>query len=146
MRAAAVVNCQVTGDRRGGQRAGAGPAPTAAIRDRQSVKTGGRGGPRVCGRIRHRAVDTAGWAPGDTGQPLAEYTRRRGDCAREVVPTPPHGQGFQVVPRRWVVERTFGWFNHWRRLAKDFERRVESAVTHVQIASIGLMLRRLAPA
>ncbi len=55
-------------------------------------------------------------------------------------------KGFVVLPRRWVVERSLAWLNRNRRLAKDFEATVESAVTWLYIASVKLMSRRLAPA
>ena len=53
------------------------------------------------------------------------------------------GQGFQVLPKRWVVERTFAWFEGYRRLSKDYERLVESSETMVKLAMIRLMLNRV---
>ena len=55
-------------------------------------------------------------------------------------------KGFDVLPRRWVVERTFSWFGRNRRLAKDFENLAETLTTFVTLASIQLALRRLARA
>jgi len=55
-------------------------------------------------------------------------------------------RGFVVLPRRWVVERTFSWFGRNRRLAKDFENLAETLATFVTIASIQLAVRRLARA
>jgi len=52
--------------------------------------------------------------------------------------------GFQVLPRRWVVERFFAWINRNRRLAKDFEAFVASATTFLYAASVILLIRRLA--
>lgn len=52
--------------------------------------------------------------------------------------------GFTVLPKRWIVERTFAWFGRCRRLAKDFETLASTAVAFVLLASIRLMLRRLA--
>ncbi|HTO80870.1 MAG TPA: IS5 family transposase [Methylomirabilota bacterium] len=52
--------------------------------------------------------------------------------------------GFTVLPKRWIVERTFAWFGRCRRLAKDFENRARIAVAFILLASIRLMLRRLA--
>ena len=54
--------------------------------------------------------------------------------------------GFVVLPRRWVVERTFAWFGRNRRLAKDFENLAETLVAFVAIACIQIALRRLARA
>jgi transposase len=55
-------------------------------------------------------------------------------------------KGFVLLPRRWVVERTLAWLNRNRRLAKDFEATIASAETWLWIASVKLMLRRLARA
>ena len=55
-------------------------------------------------------------------------------------------KGFKVLPRRWVVERTLDWLNRNRRLAKDFETTITSAETCIMIASVQLMIRRLARA
>jgi transposase len=52
-------------------------------------------------------------------------------------------QGFEVLPKRWIVERTLGWFNRYRRLSKDYERRVDVSEGMVYIASIRRMLRWL---
>ncbi len=53
--------------------------------------------------------------------------------------------GFQVLPKRWVVERTFGWLMFNRRLVKDYEEKTEHSEAFIQMAMIRLMLRRLAP-
>lgn len=52
--------------------------------------------------------------------------------------------GFAVLPRRWVVERTFGWMIRWRRLVRDYERRPDVSETMAYIAMGGLLLRRVA--
>jgi transposase len=64
----------------------------------------------------------------------------------EIVKRRDDRKGFVVLPRRWVVERTFSWFGRNRRLAKDFESLAETLVTFVILASIQLALRRLARA
>ena len=51
------------------------------------------------------------------------------------------GAGFQVIPKRWIVERTFGWLGWWRRLSKDFEHTVSSSEAFVWIASMHRLLR-----
>lgn len=66
--------------------------------------------------------------------------------AVEVVAKPPDQRGFAVLPRRWVVERTHAWLTACRRLARDYERRHTHAEAMIKVSSIGLMLRRLAPA
>jgi len=60
-------------------------------------------------------------------------------------PRPQEQKGFSVLPRRWVVERTFAWLGLNRRLSKDYERLPESSVAFIHIAMIRLMVRRLAP-
>lgn len=62
----------------------------------------------------------------------------------EIVKRTDNMKGFVVLPRRWVVERTFSWFGRNRRLAKDFENLAESIVAFVTIASIQLAIRRFA--
>ena len=52
-------------------------------------------------------------------------------------------EGFEVLPRRWGVERTFAWLNRCRRLAKDFENLTFMAVAFIRFASIRVMLRKL---
>jgi transposase len=54
-------------------------------------------------------------------------------------------RGFVVQPKRWIGERTFGWLNRSRRLAKDYEQTTESSHAFVQVAMIHLMVRRLRP-
>jgi transposase len=53
-------------------------------------------------------------------------------------------KGFKVQPRRWVVERTFGWLTRWRRLNRNYEHTLGSSRAIVQVALIGIMARRLA--
>jgi putative transposase len=57
----------------------------------------------------------------------------------------PQGKGFQRLPHRWIVERTFGWLNRWRRLSKDYEYLTETSECTIRVAMIYLMVRRLAP-
>ncbi len=52
--------------------------------------------------------------------------------------------GFQVLPKRWIVERTFGWWNHYRRLSKDYELLPETSESMIYTVMIRLMLKRLA--
>lgn len=61
-----------------------------------------------------------------------------------VVKRPEDQQGFQVLPRRWVVERTFAWFGHYRRLSKDYEYLPTTSEMMLYAAMVNLMLRRLA--
>ena len=52
-------------------------------------------------------------------------------------------KGFKVLPRRWVVERTFGWIGRCRRPSKDYEQNTKSSEAMIYIAMIGIMVRRL---
>jgi transposase len=61
----------------------------------------------------------------------------------EVVGAAKGQKGFVVQPKRWIVERTFGWLNRSRRLSKDYEQTIESSKAFVQVAMIHLMVRRL---
>jgi len=54
-------------------------------------------------------------------------------------------KGFQVLPKRWVVERTFGWLGRYRRLSKDYEVLPETSEAMIQLAMIHIMVRRLEP-
>jgi putative transposase len=52
-------------------------------------------------------------------------------------------KGFKILPKRWIVERTFGWFGKYRRLSKDYERLAENSETVIKLAMISLMIRRI---
>lgn len=60
-----------------------------------------------------------------------------------IVKKPAAQHGFQLLPKRWVVERTFGWFTWWRRLSKDYERHTATSEALIHVVMIRLMLRRL---
>jgi len=64
----------------------------------------------------------------------------------EIVRRDPGKRGVAVQPRRWVVERTFGWFGRYRGLSKDYEQLPESSETMIRIAMLQVMLKRLEPA
>jgi putative transposase len=83
------------------------------------------------------------WADGAyKSKKFAEWAKEKFDCMIEVVKKK-SARGFHVLPRRWVVERTFAWINRYRRLSKDYERKPTSSSSHVYVASIRLMLRRI---
>ena len=50
--------------------------------------------------------------------------------------------GFQVIPRRWVVERTFAWMTRWRRLVRDYEERIDGSEAMILVAMGGNLIRR----
>lgn len=62
----------------------------------------------------------------------------------EVVKRSATAVGFEVIPKRWIVERTFAWLSNFRRLSKDYERKTDTSEAMIQIAMIKLMARRLA--
>jgi putative transposase len=61
----------------------------------------------------------------------------------EVIKRPDYAKGFVLLPKRWVVERTFGWFTFCRRLSKDYEGLPETSEAWIYVANIRVMLRRL---
>ncbi len=63
----------------------------------------------------------------------------------EIVRRPKGAKGFVLIPKRWVVERTFSWLGRWRRMSRDYEHLTSSSESMVRLASIRCMLRRLAP-
>jgi putative transposase len=171
------------------ERVGRHADPSAAIMDRQSVKTVEEsGGIRgydahkcVKGRKRHLLVDALGlpiaWyvTPADLsdsqgarrllgglafflprlkklwadaayrGKEVADWCRQQGaGWDLEIVKREPGRRGFVVQPRRWIVERSFAWLSRNRCLAKDYERKVQTSETLIELAAIRLILRRLA--
>ncbi|WP_222262155.1 IS5 family transposase [Modestobacter marinus] len=78
----------------------------------------------------------------DTG--LLDWAQRIEQVELVVVPRNADVRGFQVLPRRWVVERTFGWLARCRRLARDYERKTAHAEAMIDVAMIRLMAARLA--
>jgi putative transposase len=77
---------------------------------------------------------------------LIDWVRETLDIVLEIIERPPGQVGFQVLPRRWVVERTFAWLGRYRRLSKDYEKCTKSSEGVVYIASIHTMMRRIAAA
>jgi len=81
---------------------------------------------------------------GYAGDKLRAALQGNGDWTIEIIKRSDIAKGFELLPRRWVVERTFAWLGRCRRLAKDWEHSIESATAWVNIASIRIMIRRLA--
>lgn len=112
---------------------------SAGVQDRD-------GAALVIDRIRHRFpwLELI-WADGIYNAHQVDVAAAKVPCLRiEIVKRTDDVKGFAVLPRRWVVERTFSWFGRNRRLAKDFENLAETLVAFVIIASIQLAIRRLA--
>ncbi len=71
------------------------------------------------------------------------WCKVHGDWDLEVVERVPGMRGFAVLPKRWIVERTFGWLPRNRRMSKDDERKLQSSETLIEVALIRLLLARL---
>jgi len=114
---------------------------TADIQDRD-------GAPGVLASIRYlfpwlRHVFADGAYAGDK---LETALAGLGQWKLEIIKRSDPAKGFEVLPRRWVVERTLGWFGRNRRLAKDFETTIASSEAWLYLASVQLLARRLARA
>lgn len=83
------------------------------------------------------------WADGAYAQ-IVEKVRTQFGWQLEIVRRPEDAKGFQILPRRWVVERTFGWLGRYRRLARDYEHTTLSSETMTYIASVRRMLKLVA--
>ena len=89
-----------------------------------------------------RAIADGGYQ----GAATAAAVRAEAKIPLEIVKRSDTAVGFKVLPKRWIVERTFGWLGRCRRLAKDFENLGRSQSAFIILAMIRIMLRRLARA
>jgi transposase len=111
----------------------------ASVQDRD-------GGKLVLQRLRLAMPSVATvFADGGYAGRLVAYARQTLAVVVELVRKPAEQQGFAVLPRRWVVERTLAWIVRCRRLDHDYERRIDTAEAMTKWAMIGVMTRRLAP-
>ena len=85
------------------------------------------------------------WADGGYAGQVAELVQQTWGWTVAIVKRAVDAVGFTVVPRRWVVERTFGWLGRYRILSKDYEQLPQSSEAVVLIAMIQVMLKRLEP-
>ena len=83
---------------------------------------------------------------GYAGDKLRNALAKTGKWTIEIIKRSDTAKGFVLLPRRWVVERTFAWLGRNRRLAKDFERTIESATAWLYLASVQQITRRIASA
>jgi transposase len=77
------------------------------------------------------------------GQDVPDWCNGVGDWELEVVQRTPGARGFAVQPKRWVVGRTFFWLSRNRRMSKDYERKVQTSETLIEVAMIRLLVARL---
>ena len=82
------------------------------------------------------------WADGGYAGDLVDWVKDNLDAILEIVKRDPGQVGFQLLPHRWIVERTFAWFGRYRRLSKDYEKLTESSTAMIYLASIHIMLKR----
>lgn len=83
------------------------------------------------------------WADGGYAGQLVHWVRVTFGWALTIVKRSDDAVGFEVIPHRWIVERTFGWLGRNRRLSKDYEELTSVSEGFVYIAMIHLMIRRL---
>lgn len=110
----------------------------ASVQDRD----GGRLAIQRLGRRFHRLKLI--WADGGYAGRFVPWAKRHFGRVIEIVKRPDLHK-FVVLPKRWIVERTFGWLGRYRRLSKDYETLPVSSETMIQIAMINLMIHRLKP-
>ena len=112
---------------------------SAGIQDRDGAPEVLKSIRRSHPNLRHIFAD-GGYA----GPKLRTALEGIGDWTIEIVKRSDTAEGFEAIPRRWVVERTFAWLNRCRRLAKDWEKSIESSQAWILIAHIRTLTRRIA--
>ncbi len=111
----------------------------ASIQDRDGAKLVLR---KLVGRFSRLSLI---WADGGYAGKLIDWAANFGRWVLQIVKRNDEIKGFAVLPRRWVVERTFSWLGKYRRLSKDYESLTVSSETMIQLAMINLMIHRLKP-
>jgi|SRR5690242_6273602 len=110
---------------------------SASVQDRD-------GGVEICDTIDQQFPSIKKiWADSAYRGELVEYVATWCHYVLEIVKKVPGQRGFQIQPKRWIVERTFGWLSAARRLSKDYEYTVQSSESMIKIACIRMMLRRV---
>jgi putative transposase len=113
---------------------------SASLQDRD-------GGVDLCDEVQQKYPSIKKlWADGSYRGTLVEYVQQWCRFILEIVKRPAEQRGFQILPKRWIVERSLGWLNPFRRLSKDYENTTESSEAMLKIATIQRMLRRVTPA
>jgi putative transposase len=113
----------------------------ASVQDRDGAK-------QVLGVLRQKFSRLRHiWADGAYAGALVDWVwslRSRRKVRLEITKRSDTAKGFDVIPKRWIVERTLGWFNRYRRLSKDYELLPETSEAVIYVVMIHLMIRRLA--
>jgi putative transposase len=113
---------------------------SAAIQDRDGAKLVLRKAKKRYPKLR------LVWADGGYAGALIQWVKDACGWVLQTVLRPVGVPGFVLLPRRWVVERTFAWLGNYRRLSKDYEYRTDVSETMITVAMIHLMARRVLPA
>lgn len=109
---------------------------TASVQDRDAAKL------VFATATEHTDLEKV-YADGGYSGALVAWTGANCAWQLEIVKRPPGEKGFVLLPKRWIVERTFGWFNRYRLLSKEYETTLESSTADIHITMTHLMLRRL---
>jgi transposase len=80
---------------------------------------------------------------GYQGKLTADEVQQQAGIPLEIVKRSDIAKGFYILPKRWIVERTYGWLGRWRRIVKDYENLTRSHIGFIILAMIRLMLRRI---
>jgi putative transposase len=86
------------------------------------------------------------WADGGYAGKLVEWVKSECGWVLEIVKRTDDVKGFKLLPRRWVVERTFAWLGRFRRMSEDYEFHPETSESMIHLAMIIIMMRRLSAA
>ena len=85
------------------------------------------------------------WADGGYAGKLIDWVKEVGGWILEIVKRSDDVHTFEVLPKRWIGERTFAWLGKYRRLSKDYEAKTHTSEAMIYLAMIHLMVRRLQP-